>query len=502
MWFSQEVGTTRADVNSDYTNSSKHMSLGQLHLLPPAQQEAILNGPALAPPEGVIPILVNPPNQNVLALVILTILLFLATSVFTLAGYANVFYVKKFYLEDYLAFLGYVFYVAKVGCSYALIHTKGIFIHQWNTRVRDLAYQLYIVHIESEFYAVSVLLLKTAILLEWVRIFVPRDTRSVFYWTCHTLIWLNVIFYAAILIGANNSCRPFAKLWDKTLPGSCDDNNAFDVASAIYGFVSDTIILLMPHRVIWRLHMKMKKKIGIAIIFTIGIGACTSSAYRLYASIHYLETNDSVYGIGDLALGTDAELVCALLVYYVPILPKAFKGTSNSSNIATRPFRFFTPRLKESSLFSSSAYSGRSAGRDGNGFRNNTDAGDSSQELQDRRRQSSWTKEQGVHAHARTPMSRSDGRERDVESRSSDVAGSYCYYPNVPHPPLYLDETQPRSHSQSEVPSAQPTYPGHAYLPRGHIVRTTRISIAEEYSGAGGGGGGGGGSIMQVPWYI
>jgi len=76
------------------------MSLDQLHLLPPAQQEAILNGPALTPPKGVIPILENPPNQNTLALVILTILLLLATSAFILAGYAKLFYVKRFYLED------------------------------------------------------------------------------------------------------------------------------------------------------------------------------------------------------------------------------------------------------------------------------------------------------------------------------------------------------------------------------------------------------------------
>jgi hypothetical protein len=76
------------------------MSLDQLHLLPPAQQEAILNGPALAPPEGVVPVLDSPPNQNVLALVITTILLFLATSSVILAGYSKVFRVRRFYLED------------------------------------------------------------------------------------------------------------------------------------------------------------------------------------------------------------------------------------------------------------------------------------------------------------------------------------------------------------------------------------------------------------------
>ncbi len=91
-------------------------------------------------------------------------------------------------------------YVAQVYCSLDLIVHFGLFVHQWNVRVKDLASILYVsykttnssglnlviltnqlVHIGSEFYAVCITLLKTAILLEWVRIFVPRATRGGFF---------------------------------------------------------------------------------------------------------------------------------------------------------------------------------------------------------------------------------------------------------------------------------------------------------------------------------
>ncbi|KAI0868255.1 hypothetical protein GGS24DRAFT_506965 [Hypoxylon argillaceum] len=322
------------------------MSLDQLHLLPPAQQEAILNGPALAPPAGVVPNLDSPPNGNVACIVIVTFLLFLATSAFTLGIYIKLFHIKQLHLEDYLAFAGFALYVAQVYCGLNLVANYGLFVHQWNVRVRDLAGILYMVHIGSEFYAISIVLFKTAILLEWVRIFVPRTTRGLFFWACHTILWTNILFYTIVLIAANMSCKPYAKLWDKTLPGTCNDNNAFDVATATYNLLSDLLILLLPQRIIWRLHLQTKKKIGIAILFGIGISACTAAAFRLYASVQYLTKTDATYDIAGIALGTEAETVCAILVFYVPTFPRVFKDVKN-------PFRFLASIFSRSKSLSS-----------------------------------------------------------------------------------------------------------------------------------------------------
>ncbi|KAI8950246.1 hypothetical protein F4801DRAFT_590474 [Xylaria longipes] len=277
------------------------MSLDQLHSLPPAQQQAILNGPALAPPAGVVPNLGNPPNGNVLCLIITTFLLLVATSAFTLAGYVKLFYDKRIYLEDFFAFVGFQF---------------GLFVHQWNVRVKDLAGIFYLFHIASEPHGVCIVLFKTAILLEWVRIFVPRATRDIFFWTCHILLWSNVVFYTIILISANLSCKLYAKLWDKTLPGNCSGNDVIDIATASYNFVSNTLILLLPQRMIWRLHLNTRKKIGIAFIFAIGI--------------RYISP------ITTFTIALFAEAVCDMLVFYVPILPKAFKDARN-------PFRLLAP---------------------------------------------------------------------------------------------------------------------------------------------------------------
>ncbi|KAI1259674.1 hypothetical protein F5Y18DRAFT_442860 [Xylariaceae sp. FL1019] len=301
------------------------MSLDQFYLLPPAQQQAILSGPALSPPVGIIPNFENPPNRNALGLVIVTFLFTMATLAFILATYVKVFCIRQRNVEDYLALLAYALYTAGIVNVYSVISGVGLFVHQWDVRVKDLAGILYAVHIGSELYAVTMILIKAAILLQWVRIFVPRGTRGAFFWICHVLVWINLSFYTAILIWGNTSCKPYAKLWDKTLHGTCSTNSVYDIVTASYNVASDVFIFLLPQRVIWKLHLSYKKRVGIAIIFAVGLSGCIAAAYRLYASIHYSQASDVTYGVGGLGVGIAAEQTCAILVYCVPNIPKFFK---------------------------------------------------------------------------------------------------------------------------------------------------------------------------------
>lgn len=120
-------------------------------------------------------------------------------------------------------------------------------------------------------YSFTIMLLKAAILLEWVRIFVPTGTRNSFYWICHLLIWINVLFYVAIIIAVNLACTPYQKNWDLCLPGHCIRTEHANMASAMINFVFDLIIPILPQRGIWRLQMSKQKKLGVSIVFAIGL---------------------------------------------------------------------------------------------------------------------------------------------------------------------------------------------------------------------------------------
>lgn len=74
--------------------------MSDLSLLPPQQQEAILNGPALQPPAGVDQNLDNPPNNNAIPHAVIPICLFLATLAILVRTYTKIFIVRRINVDD------------------------------------------------------------------------------------------------------------------------------------------------------------------------------------------------------------------------------------------------------------------------------------------------------------------------------------------------------------------------------------------------------------------
>lgn len=74
--------------------------LSWFNLLSPAEQQALLEGPSMKPPPGVIPNLVNPPNKNDLGYGVATASALLCGLLVVLRLYARAFYHKKMVIED------------------------------------------------------------------------------------------------------------------------------------------------------------------------------------------------------------------------------------------------------------------------------------------------------------------------------------------------------------------------------------------------------------------
>ncbi|KAI0868695.1 hypothetical protein GGS24DRAFT_494363 [Hypoxylon argillaceum] len=317
------------------------MSLDQIHLLPEMAQQAILNGPALDPPPGIMPNFDNPPNGNAIGLAITTVSISISTAALVLAAYVKLYRVRKAHLED--------FFGLTVGVCYCVYDTAraGLLIHQWDVRVRDLSPRFYNVHVGALAYAVAILLFKAAILLQWLRIFVARGTKGAFYWTCHALIWVNFLFYSSLVVTLCASCKPYRRVWDKTTPGTCSAKQEIIIlATAVGNLISDLIIFLLPQRVIWQLHIKVQKKAGLAFIFFMGILGIISASFRVHASVRYLLSSDKTYTLTIVALWGVAELTCAILIFCVPSIPKLFRdsGASNQSSARFASWIKFTTR--------------------------------------------------------------------------------------------------------------------------------------------------------------
>lgn len=75
-------------------------SLDLIYMLPPEQQDQIINGPALAPPDGVTPNFQDPPNQSIIAEVITPILVAIVAILVLLRFCSKVVVQRSVHIED------------------------------------------------------------------------------------------------------------------------------------------------------------------------------------------------------------------------------------------------------------------------------------------------------------------------------------------------------------------------------------------------------------------
>ncbi|KAI1763848.1 hypothetical protein GGR53DRAFT_345732 [Hypoxylon sp. FL1150] len=302
--------------------------LKQFPNLPPAEQQEILNSPGMTPPDGVEPNFDHPPNQNGLAIAISVICLFLVTFSASVRAYSKLALVKRVRLEDYLGLMAFAGFVGIACAYYTQLRYGGFFVRQWDVRLRDLQVVYEYAIIFALLYHIPMIFAKTAILLEWIHIFVPDHNRSrnKFFMLARFMMWLNILMYSSVFIAMCFSCIPLKANWTPWLTGKCIDKEALYITTASFNLVMDVFILLLPQKIIWNLQMTRNKKIGVSIIFSIGFLSVLCAAGRLYATQHlsYQNKGDTNYGIGPLYLWSFSEVTCTLLVFNIPGMPMAF----------------------------------------------------------------------------------------------------------------------------------------------------------------------------------
>jgi hypothetical protein len=183
--------------------------------------------------------------------------------------------------------------------------------------------------------------IKAAILVEWIRIFLPDggNRRNLFFWACHFVIWANVVYCSTTIILVNLSCVPHEYLWNRTLPGGyCRINTAYtSLSAACFAFATDVIILLIPQRVIWKLNMSWKRKLGVSVVFALGLAACATAIVRLVYTVGRAGSDDLTYHLSSVQLTAVGEGACAILVLCVPAIPKAVSGLNLPKVLSSIP---------------------------------------------------------------------------------------------------------------------------------------------------------------------
>ncbi|KAI1116257.1 hypothetical protein F5Y14DRAFT_407368 [Nemania sp. NC0429] len=322
---------------------------------------AILNGPALEPPEGKIPQLGNPPNDNVLAFVIVSIAFSLSTIAILCRIYVRFFILRHFtFAGDWLLIFAYAFLIVDFYISYQILRVPGAFVHQWDVSLGHFIEFLKNVFISSQLYIGVILPIKLAILLEWIRIFVPSGSRNLVFWASHIMIFVVIGFYIALIVAFNVACTPIEANWNVLINGDCTrvDTKYTNISASAFNLISDVLILLIPQRVIWKLNMSTQKKIGVSLVFAVGLFACAASLIRLVETVRHAESPDFTYTFSGIMLVSASEIALGFLVISLPYIPTLFGSIDISTLRSKLSFSNGSRLISSRKQVSESAWSG------------------------------------------------------------------------------------------------------------------------------------------------
>lgn len=160
-------------------------------------------------------------------------------------------------------------------------------VHQWNLTLTESYEPIYVSSSRLQLgatltlchkwfnattieYAPAILCTKLTILLLYRRVFLPKRWSS-FDIVLRVFMVVSSVFYLSTVPAKIWECIPRAKLWNHSLEGRCIHVSGILNADGLFNTLSDFLILIVPIKALWKLQIKTPKRIGIAVVFTVGL---------------------------------------------------------------------------------------------------------------------------------------------------------------------------------------------------------------------------------------
>ncbi|KAK1998010.1 ATP synthase F0 [Colletotrichum falcatum] len=166
------------------------------------------------------------------------------------------------------------------------------------------------------FYQLGISFFKIALLISYLRLLKGTDQRRY-----RQMVWLTIavvfLSHLACTFSLIFACTPVDKSWNPLKDGTCLPPGPSFTAYAVVTIVSDVIVAVLPIPVLWRLNVRMEKKVGLIAIFLLGLFTTICSILR------YLEINRIQFGDGNstmLVLWGTIEFNVGNIVSSLPFL--------------------------------------------------------------------------------------------------------------------------------------------------------------------------------------
>ncbi|KAL5375355.1 hypothetical protein DPSP01_011264 [Paraphaeosphaeria sporulosa] len=227
---------------------------------------------------------------------------------------------KNIGVDDYLICVGAVFAIV---CSVTPIAALqyGLGRPTADQKPEQVAPYQKLLLTSSVTYSVSATFIKLSLLSFYLRLSNGPAFSALVYCVIFAVIGFGIGSITAVLL----QCLPLSSLWDEdaAVGAKCIKLVDFYYANAAINLTADVVILFLPIKILWGLHMPLRQRIGLCGLFGLGGLATVAGIIRLSSLKSLLASSNPTINIVTPLNWSFIELNTAIFIAGAPAL-KAF----------------------------------------------------------------------------------------------------------------------------------------------------------------------------------
>ncbi|PYH31024.1 uncharacterized protein BO87DRAFT_365970 [Aspergillus neoniger CBS 115656] len=243
--------------------------------------------------------------------------LIINTSCLALRVYTKAHLLHKFGWDDVSIILAWVFSLGTQACAIYGYKHGGMGVHFWN--VTPAVYDVYVkvVLAAAIIYVPALALAKISLVILYYRILCQKRYQQ---WILYGIAFVVSSYSFALVLAFIFGCHPIQKGWDISVTGTCVNQYALYVATAVLNIISDIALILVPIPTVLGLNMPGIQKLGLLLMFMVGCATLVTGIIRLITLIPFLNSSDPTYNIGRPDLWINIEANFAIICSCLPFL--------------------------------------------------------------------------------------------------------------------------------------------------------------------------------------
>ncbi|KAJ5963706.1 uncharacterized protein N7479_003582 [Penicillium vulpinum] len=245
-------------------------------------------------------------------------------------------------LDDY-CMIGATFLIMACTVVVILMVTNGgVGLHANTGEVpfTDIQFNLKMLIACQVLYGTGLALVKTSMMTLYHKLFGIKANMQVAIYVTGAIVWAWAL---SIILESFLICHPVAFNWNPTLPGGgCGNRNAAFVIAGVLNMVTDFMVMALPIPYIWKLQLRIGRKIGLLVAFSIGIFVSAISMVRV-VSLMNVDFNDLTYTLPIPLMWSMLEQQLAIVAANLPLLRRVFSNVLPRSWLGSSAYGTGTP---------------------------------------------------------------------------------------------------------------------------------------------------------------